>query len=135
MSELEDIKLQALLQGITLDSPEPNFSVRVMNKIFEEDNALEKIKSEKILGLGFWIIMFLFVALLLVVFFMYNTGAQPESQVQGLLPEMNGGVSESYNSFFDKLGSIPLAIGAIMAAFSVLLFLDRFITSNSKVFA
>ena len=135
MNELEDIKLQALLQGMKLDSPEPNFSVRVMNKIFEESTALERIKSEKVLGKGFWIIMVLFIALLAMVFFMQNTGTQTDGQLQSILPEMNSGVSESYDSFFSKLGSLPLAVGAIMAAFSVLIFLDRFISSNSKVFA
>lgn len=135
MNELEDIKLKALLQGMKLDSPEPNFSVRVMNKIFEESTALERIKSEKVLGKGFWIIMILFIALLAMVFFMQNTGTQPDGQLQSILPEMNSGVLESYDSFFSKLGSLPLAVGAIMAAFSVLIFLDRFISSNSKVFA
>ena len=135
MNELEDIKLQALLQSMKLDSPKPNFSVRVMNKIFEEDNALDKIKSEKILGKGFWIIMTLFVALMALVFVMQNNGIDAESQVQNLLPEVGSRVSEGYNTFFSKLGSIPLGIGGILAAFSVLIFLDRFISSNSKVFA
>lgn len=135
MSELEDIKLKALLQGIELDSPKPNFTVNVMNKIFEENNALEKIKAEKILGKGFWIIMTLFVALLALIYISTNSGTPVESQIQSIIPEMNGGVSDGYNSLLGKLGSLPLTIGAIMAAFSVLVFLDRFISSNTKVFA
>uniref|UniRef100_UPI003218071C hypothetical protein n=1 Tax=uncultured Draconibacterium sp. TaxID=1573823 RepID=UPI003218071C len=134
MNDLEDIKLQALLHKMKLDSPEPNFSVRVMNKIFEESNALEKIKSEKILGKGFWIFMLLFVVLMAAVFILYNTGIQPESQIPNLLPEVSSEVSTSYNSFFNKLTAAPLAIGGILAAFSVLLFLDRIVSSNSKLF-
>ena len=135
MSELEDIKLKALLQQMKLDSPEPSFSVRVMNKIFEENSVLERIKSEKVLGKGFWIILILFVALLGIVFVTYNTGIQPESQLQGLLPEINGSVTQGYQSIFSKIGMVPLSVAGFLAAFSVLLFIDRFISSNSKIFA
>ena len=134
MNELEDIKLHALLQGMKLDSPEPNFSVRAMNKIFEENSVLERIKSEKVLGKGFWIIMLLFVALLVTVFFLSNSGADTTGIAQSLLPEISG-VSDGYNSALGKIGTLPLGIAGILAAFSVLLFLDRFISSNSKVFA
>ena len=134
MSELEDIKLRALLQNMELEKPKANFSVRVMNQIFEEENVLEKIKSEKVLGKGFWIISILFIALLVTIFFLNNTGLQPESQLQGLLPEGSSGVSESYQSFFSKMGTLPLSIAGILIASSVLLFIDRFISSNSKIF-
>ena len=135
MNELEDIKLKALLEQMKLDSPEPNFSVRVMNKIFEQDSVLERIKSEKVLGKGFWIILILFVALLAAIFVMYNAGAQPESQIQELLPKVNSGVTESYQSLFSKLGTLPLSIAGILIASSVLIFIDKFISSNSKIFA
>ena len=135
MNELEDIKLKALLEQMKLDSPEPNFSVRVMNKIFEQDSVLERIKSEKVLGKGFWIILILFVALLAAIFVMYNTGVQPESQIQELLPKVNSGVTESYQSLFSKLGTVPLSIAGILIASSILIFIDKFISSNSKIFA
>jgi hypothetical protein len=135
MNELEDIKLKALLQQMKLDSPEPNFSVRVMNKIFEENSVLERIKSEKVLGRGFWIILILFVILLAAIFIIYNSGAQPESQLQTLLPEVNSGVTEGYKSIFNKMGTVPLSIAGILIASSVLLFIDRFISSNTKIFA
>ena len=135
MNELEDIKLKALLEQLKPDSPEPNFSVRVMNKIFEQDSVLERIKSEKVLGKGFWIILILFVALSSAIFVMYNTGVQPESQIQELLPKVNSGVTESYQSLFSKLGTVPLSIAGILIASSVLVFIDKFISSNSKIFA
>jgi hypothetical protein len=135
MNELEDIKLQALLQKMKLDSPEPNFTVRVMNKIFEENNALETIKAEKILGKGFWLILILFVSLMAIVYFAYSSGVQPESQLQNVLPEASKGMSNGFNSFFSRINHLPLAVGGILAAFSVLLFLDRIILSNSKLFA
>jgi len=135
MNELEDIKLKALLQKMELDKPKPNFSVRVMNKIFEENPALEKIKSERVLGKGFWIISILFVALLAVIFVLSNSGIQAESQINNLLPELNSGLSTGYQSFFEKIGMVPLSIAGILFATSILLFIDRFISSNSRVFS
>jgi hypothetical protein len=135
MTELEDIKLQALLQKMKLDSPKPNFSVRVMNRIFNEENALEKIKSEKILGKGFWIIIILFIGLMFAVLALSNTGIAPESQIQGLLPEIGSGVSNGYKSLLGKMSLVPLGIGGILMAFSALLFIDRIVSNNSKRFA
>lgn len=135
MSELEDIKLKALLNEMKLESPSINFSVRVMDKIFQEENVLEKIKSQRTLGTGFWIIIILFMALFVTMFISINSGLQAESQVLNLLPEMNSEVSNGYQSFFEKLGTVPLSIVGILIATSVLLFLERFISSNSKVFS
>jgi len=133
MSELEDIKLKAFLQNMELESPKANFSVQVMNKIFEEDNALEKIKSERILGKGFWLISILFIVLLGIMFVMYQTGIQADTE--SILPEVGQGVKDGYQSFFNKVDTLPLSIAGILIATSVLLFIDRFISSNSKIFA
>jgi len=135
MSELEDIKLKALLQSMKLENPNEKFSTRVMNKIFEEDSVFEKIKSERVLGKGFWWILVLFIALLAVMYFVVNTGIQPEGDASGLLPQVNQTVSDSYNNFFNKLGTVPLSIAGILIATSVLLFIDRIISLNSKIFA
>lgn len=135
MSELEDIKLKAILNEMKLESPEVNFSVRVMNKIFEENTVLEKMKSQRILGKGFWIIMILFVVLFAAIIILNNSGVQPESQISNLLPQLNGDVSTGYQSIFEKIGAVPLSIVGILMASSVLLFLDKFINSNSKIFA
>jgi ABC-type Fe3+ transport system permease subunit len=135
MNKLEDIKLKALLREMKLEKPKANFSVRVMNKIFDENPAFEKIKSERILGKGFWIISILFVALLAVIFVVSNAGLQTESQINNLLPEINNGLSTGYQSFFEKLGMVPLSIAGILIASSVLLFIDRFLSSNSRVFS
>ncbi len=133
MSELEDIKLKAFLQNMELESPKANFSVQVMNKIFEEDSALEKIKSERILGKGFWLISILFIVLLVVILVMYQTGIQADTE--SIIPEVGQGVKEGYQSFFSKVDTLPLSIAGILIATSVLLFIDRFISSNSKIFA
>ena len=135
MNELEDIKLKALLQEMKLESPSDKFSVNVMNRIFQEDSVLEKIKSERVLGKGFWIISILFVALLVAIFVMSGTEVQTEGQISQLLPDLNSGVSTTYQSFFEKIGTVPLSIAGILIAASVLIFIDKFISSNSRIFA
>lgn len=135
MNELEDIKLRALLNEMKLESPESNFSINVMNKIFKENTVLEKIKSQRVLGTGFWIILVLFIVLLAITFIASNSGIQPESQINNLLPELNKGVSTGYQTIFEKIGTVPLGIAGILLASSVLLFIDRFINSNSRIFA
>ena len=135
MNELEDIKLKAFLQNLELEKPGSGFTVQVMNKIFAEDSALEQIKSEKILGKGFWIISILFVVLLAAIFVVSNTGMQADSQIGQLLPEAGQGLSEGYDSLFSKLGTLPLSIAGITIGVSVLIFIDKIISSNSKIFA
>jgi ABC-type Fe3+ transport system permease subunit len=134
MNELEDIKLKALLQEMELEKPASNFSYRVMNRILEEDCVLEKIKAERILGKGFWIIAILFIALLLIVFLVSNLGLVAETEVPAFLSKLQGNVNSDYQSFFQKLGTAPLSIAGILIASSILLFIDRFITANMKVF-
>nr|WP_320022928.1 hypothetical protein [uncultured Draconibacterium sp.] len=135
MNELEDIKLKAFLQKIELEKPGSDFTVQVMNKIFAKDSALEQIKSEKILGKGFWIISILFVILLAVIFFLNNAGVQADGPIEQLLPEAGQGLSQGYDSFFSKLGTLPLSIAGITIAISILIFIDKIISANSKVFA
>lgn len=135
MNELEDIKLKAFLQNLELEKPDSGFTVQVMNKIFAEDSALEQIKSERILGKGFWIISILFVVLLAAIFVVSNTGMQADSQIGQLLPEAGQGLTEGYESFFSKLDTLPLSIAGITIGVSVLIFIDKIISSNSKIFA
>jgi len=135
MNELEDIKLKALLQEMKLEKPQANFSLRVMNEIFAENVALEKIKSERILGKGFWIITILFVGLLATIFITSLSGIETGGQLNNLLPEMSKGVGTEYQSILDKIGGIPLSIAGILIASSLLLFIEQFVTSNAKVFS
>lgn len=131
MNELEDIKLKVLLQSMELEKPTSDFSTRVMKQIFEENNALEQIKAQRILGKGFWLIVAVFVAMTVVFYLMYQQGGQPESQIEQLVP----GVEQGINSMLGKLGSVPLSIAGILIASSVLLFIDRIIGANAKLFS
>lgn len=134
MNELEDIKLKVLLQKLELEKPENDFTLRVMNRVVTEDNALEQIKAQKVLGKGFWIILILFVILLAVMFFMTQTGTAAGSS-ETILPKLNSEMSEGINSVMGKIGMVPISVAGILIASSILLFIDRFITSNTKLFA
>ena len=134
MNELEDIKLKALLQNMKLESPEAGFSARVMRQIFEENNALERIKAQRVLGKGFWLILALFVVLLAVIYFVSGNAGAADSTAQNILPSLEGAVN-SYENIFSKIGKAPLSIVAILFASSILLFADRIISSNTKLFA
>lgn len=135
MNELEDIKLRAILHEMKLEKPASNFSVRVMERILQEDSAMEKIKSERILGKGFWIIIILFVVLLVVVFLGSNFGLGAETQLPSFVSKFQNGVNSGVQTFFMKIGSAPLSIAGILIATSILIFIDRLIDSNVKVFS
>ena len=63
-----DKKLKELLREVKLESPGNDFTMKVMNRVWEEksiQSRVEVVKNERILGKGFWIILVLFVGLLL----------------------------------------------------------------------
>ena len=121
-----DTKLKNLIKGIKLDSPGNDFTSKVMNRVFEEQPVVEIVKNEKLLGKGFWIILFLFFALI-VAMFVSSSGVPADGQMSRLLDGAGDGtLLQGYQSFFSNLGSLPLSIGAILLATTVLLFIDRF---------
>ncbi len=134
MNELEDIKLRMLLQDIKLESPDANFSTRVMDKILKENEAIEKIKSERILGRGFWIILALFIILLGITWIASSSGAETGGILEKWFQEANSSTN-GYNTLLGKLGLVPASIAGILIASSVLLFIERFISSNLEVFS
>ena len=123
-----DNELKSLIKGIKLDSPGNDFTSKVMSRVYEEKVAMEKVTNEKILGKGFWIILILFVILIAAMFVFSSTGGQTEGQLSKLLSGANdGALSQGYQSFFSNLGSLPLSIGGILMASTVLLLIDRFL--------
>ena len=131
-----DNELKSLIKEIKLDSPGKDFTLNVMNRVLEEKTATEQVKDERILGKGFWIILLLFVILIAAMFIFSGNGIQEEGQISKLLSNVgNGSLTSGYQSVFSKLGTLPLSIGGILLASSVLLFIDRFlpqITANMQ---
>ena len=133
MNELEDIKLKVLLQKLELEEPDNDFTLRVMNRVVAENNVLEQIKHQKVLGKGFWIIIALFLILLTAMFIVSQTGSAVGTS-DTILPKLNSEMSQGLQSILGEVGMVPISIAGILIASSILLFIDRFITSNTKLF-
>jgi uncharacterized membrane protein YqhA len=125
-----DKELRKLLKEIQLESPSKDFTLKVMDRVWEEKAAVvksEQLKSERILGRGFWVIIALFVLLFLAVVLFSNQGTasgQLSKLVEGL---GTSSASARYQSVFSNLGSLPLRIGGILLASTLLVFIDRFL--------
>ena len=128
-----DMELRKLLKEVQLDTPSKDFTIKVMNRVWEEksiQSRVEVIKNERILGKGFWIILVLFIGLFAAVAFTSGNGEQEAGQLSKLMQGLqNKGVSKGYKSFFSNLGSLPLSIGGILLASSLLVFIDRILAS------
>ncbi len=131
-----DNELKSIIKGIQLVSPGIDFTSKVMTRVLEEKTAMEKVPDEKLLGKGFWIILFLFVILIVAMFVFSPSGIQTEGQFSKLLSGANdGALSQGYQSFFSNLDSLPLSIGGILLASSVLVFIDRFLPQFTAHFS
>jgi hypothetical protein len=129
-----DNELKSLIKGIKLDSPGNDFTSKVMSRVLEEKVVMEQVKDEKILGKGFWIIVALFVLLIVSMFVFSGSGIQEDGQLSKIMNSVgDGSLSSGYQSVFSNLGALPLSIGGILLASSILVFIDRFlpqITAN-----
>lgn len=125
----EDKELRQLLKSIKLDKPAPDFTTGVMNRVFQERTMLEQVKVEPVLGKGFWIILALFVLLMAVMVLLSGSNIAPESTVA--LPEFNTEKYVSgYRSFFENFSNLPASIAGITLAISLLVFLERFLSTK-----
>jgi len=133
--EIEDKKLKELLQYAKLESPNNDFSARVMNRIFEEKGALEQVKKLPVLGKSFWVILALFVGLIVIFAALSGSGVSTGNSLY-LLQNVNTEVVKTgYQSVFDKIGTVPVSISGILMASSLLLFLDKFLSKRSNLFS
>jgi hypothetical protein len=133
-----DMELRKLLKEIQLDTPSKDFTIKVMDRVWEDKSVqsrVEEIKNERILGKGFWIILVLFIGLFAAVAFTSGNGGQETGQLSKLMQGLqNDGISEGYKSFFSNLGSLPLSIGGILLASTLLVFIDRIFASMGHGF-
>jgi hypothetical protein len=130
----KDEKLKNLIQQIKLESPGSAFSRKVMDKVFEIQPAIEKIKAERIFGKRFWLIIFLFLILLFVMIWFYASDTGTGSPINGLLADTNPeAVSRMYQSVFERVTELPLSIAGILMGSSMLIFIDRLLSSKSTV--
>ena len=127
------MELRKLLKEVQLDTPSKDFTIKVMNRVWEEksiQSRVEVIKNERILGKGFWIILVLFIALFAAVVFTSGNSGEEAGQLSKLMQGLqNDQISDGYKSFFSNLGSLPLSIGGILLASTLLVFIDRILSS------
>ena len=133
--EIEDKKLKELLKYAKLESPANDFSARVMNRIFEEQGALEQVKSLPILGRGFWVILALFAGLIIIVAVLSGSGVSTEDSLNLLQGVNTEAVKTGYQSVFEKIDAVPMSIAGILLASSFLLFLEKFLSRRSNAFS
>ncbi len=125
----EDKELRLLLQSIKLERPAPDFTKEVMNRVFQERTLIEQVKAEPIFGKGFWILVSLFVLLMVAMVVFAGNSFTPESVA--LLPEINTEKYVSgYRSFFESFDNLPGGIAGIFLGFSLLVFLERFLSAK-----
>jgi hypothetical protein len=132
----EDKKLEALIKNMKPDSPGNDFAGKVMNRIFEMESLLEKVKNERIFGKGFWIITSLFVVIIGVLVATSVTGLSTgsESEIAKLLPDLNTDpIANGYQTAFQKISGLPLSIAGILLASSMLVLIDRVLFSRNKI--
>lgn len=126
----QDNELRQFLKSVKLDTPGADFSARVMNRVFEEQPALEQVKQLPVLGRGFWIIVALFAVLVAAVAIVSGGSGSAEA-APSLLPQVNtDAVMTGYRSFFDKFTSLPAGITGILLGASLLVFLEKFLGSR-----
>ncbi len=131
----EDKELKSLLKTVKLESPGSGFSMKVMNQIFQEESLLEKIKKERVLGKGFWIILSLFIVLIVAMFIFSSTAESSGSEFSNYIPGLNtNSITQDYEGIFKKLGSVPVSIAGILLASSILVFIEQFLNSKIKSF-
>ena len=124
----EDKEIKQLLKSIKLEKPAPDFTLVVMNRVFQERSTIEQVRAEPVLGIGFWVILALFVLLMAAMVVLSGGAASPESS---LLPTIDTEkYMTGYRSFFDNLGSLPASTAGILLAFSLLVFLERFLSAK-----
>ncbi len=120
----EDNELRQLLKNIKPEKPASDFTRLVMNRIYQEQSIIEKVKSEPVLGKGFWTILALFGVLIAAILLLSVNN--PAAGTFTLLPELSiQKFMPGYRSFFENLSSLPANVAGIFIGFSLLLFLDR----------
>jgi len=123
------MELREVIKSIQLEKPSSDFTTNVMNKVFQERSVVVQLKEEPVLGKGFWVIIALFVALMVIM--VIFSGSTSSAEANALIPDINSeGLLIGYRSFFDRLGALPSSIAGISLGFSLLILLERYLTSK-----
>jgi len=80
------------------------------------------------LGRGFWIIIALFILLFVAVVLFSGENLAESGQLSKLFEGLGtSSATSKYQSVFSNLGALPLSIGGILLASTLLVFIDKFL--------
>jgi len=130
----EDNELRRLIKSIKPESPGADFSSKVMMRVHEKQEELDRIRSERIFGKWFWIILAAFISMFMIVIFVPET-AFGTSAFSGIIPEFDREIiSTLYSSLFKIFDVVPAGVAGILLASSLLLILERLLSSRVRVY-
>ena len=130
----EDNELRRLIKSIKPESPGTDFSSKVMKRVYDEQEEIEKSKSESIFGSWFWIILAAFASLFVIVF-LVPENATGESASPDIITELTGNAMSNFYSFIYKtFDFVSPSVAAILIASSLLIIIERLLSSRIRIY-
>lgn len=128
-------ELKKMMKGISLESPGPDFSSKVMHAVLNGEKKKLVFGHEPLLGKSFWILVTLFVALAVILVLLSgndhvsNIGAIQDFFNKLPWPEWYR-LKTQISSLPDVAGSLPGILAVVMTGASVLILADKFLAGK-----
>jgi hypothetical protein len=129
----KDKNLKKMIQGIRLESPGPDFSLRVMEGILAETQKKPNYTAEPFLGKKFWILVTLFIGLALafMLFYKADPGSGSFQHLFSSLPSPHWSPADNFfSSLIGKEGSLTWTLIVVILGASGLIFADKLFTGK-----
>ena len=123
------------MKEFKLEKPSAGFSSIVMDTVLAEAAKKTVYRTEPILGKKFWVFVGMFVVLGIVLMLFGNGETSNSNEIaSGIIekfpaPDL-GNIKSVYSRFWDMVSGLPITIGAIMIATSLLILADKFFSSK-----
>lgn len=133
-----DRELRSLMKEFKLEKPSAGFSTSVMDAVLAEAAKKTAYRTEPILGKKFWVFVGMFVVLGIVLILFGNGETSTNNEIaSGIIekfpaPDL-GNIKSGYSRFWDIVSGLPITIGAIMIATSILILADKFLGSKHSL--
>lgn len=133
-----DKELRRLVKEIRLEKPGAGFSSSVMGYVLAEAAKKTAYRTEPILGKNFWFFVGMFVVLAIVLILLGKGETSNNNEIASEIIEKFpapglGNIKGGFSRFLDMVSGLPITIGAIMTATSVLILADKFLISRQKL--
>lgn len=130
-----DSELRRLMKEIRLEKPGTGFSSSVMNAVIAEAAKKSAYRTEPVLGKNFWLFVGLFVALAIILVLLGNNEPAASNEIaSGIFekfpaPDL-GNIKNGYTRFWEMVSGLPITIGAILIATSLLILADKYFSTK-----